>query len=277
LKKKTVDGLDLAKCKNCGLEFVKLMPLSKMWAEDRPGTANDYYSRVYCSQAPPKFHYGLNKIMSYLNSTGKQENINRLSLLDVGCGNGEFLLMCKDKGFNITGVEQSYSAAELCKKRGLNNIHIKDIGDLEETFDIITLFDVAEHLEDLKAFFKKIHHRLNSDGIVYIEAPRKSIVDVYLNILGLVTPIKNNRITREHVQLFSNKSLHILLKNSRFSIVSFEKKQSLSWANKKQYIFNLGIKSNIIAKFLEKIANSAIKLRLMGHNKGIVLAKKIVE
>ena len=69
LKRKTVDGLVLAKCKNCGLEFVKFIPVSKMWAEDSLEKTNDYYSRLY-SKVPPKFHYGLNKIVSYLNSTG---------------------------------------------------------------------------------------------------------------------------------------------------------------------------------------------------------------
>jgi len=203
-----------------------------------------------------------------------KKRIKNISLLDVGCGNGEFLLMCKEEGFYITGAEQSKGAAEICKRRGISNIYTKNLDDIQETFDVITLFDVAEHLENPKLFFKKIWNRLSPKGIIYIETPRKALTDIYINILGLFTPIKNNRISREHVQLFSDKSLYLLFESSRFNIVSFERKQSLSWGNKKQYIYNLGIKSPVIVTFLEKVANTFIKLNILGRNKAIILANK---
>ncbi|MHC9543635.1 MAG: class I SAM-dependent methyltransferase [Vulcanimicrobiota bacterium] len=273
LKRKTVDGLTIAKCNKCDLEFVKYIPVSKMWVEDDNRKTEEYYTHTY-SQVPPKFNYALDKLLNFLNSELKRNNINKLSLLDVGCGNGEFLLMCKDKGFIVAGVEQLKSAAELCMKRGLNNIYLKDIGDMEETFDIITLFDVAEHLEDPKSFLAMLKDRLNPEGIIYMETPRRSIIDTYLNLLSLISPIRNNRISREHVQLYSDNSIRILLENCGLKIISFETKQSLSWANKKQYIYNLGIRSEIIATFLEKISNIAIMLNILGHNKAIVIAKK---
>jgi hypothetical protein len=56
--------------------------------------------------------------------------------------------------------------------------------------------------------------------------------------------------------------------------VSFEKKQSLTFADRKQYIYWLGIKSEVIANLLEKIANIAIALKIFGRNKAVVLARK---
>lgn len=273
LEKNTVDGLALAECRNCGFLFVRLIPTSRMWAEDNIEKIGAYYASHY-SQTPSKFHYGLSKIIGYLKLTGKDNTVTSSRLLDVGCGNGEFLLICRDKGFNITGVEQSQSAIQLCRRRGLSNIHATDLDDMSDTFDVITLFDVAEHLEDPKSFFKKIFRRLNSDGIIYIETPRRSIIDAYINILGIITPIRNNRLSREHVQLYSDKSLRTLLEDSGFDIISFETKLSLSWSNKKPYFFNLGIKSDAAAALLEKITNVAIRLKVLGHNKAIVLAKK---
>jgi 2-polyprenyl-3-methyl-5-hydroxy-6-metoxy-1,4-benzoquinol methylase len=276
LRKETMDGLVAAKCKDCGLIFVKIIPESRMWAEDNMESTVNYYSHLY-SQVPVKFRYGLDRIISYLSSMRKDDEISSLSLLDIGCGNGDFLLLCRDKGFKIAGVERSEAAAELCRKRGLNSVYVKELGDLKDTFDIITLFDVAEHLEDPKAFFAEIYHKLNPNGIVYIETPRKSILDVYINILKLkwFAPVGNLRVSRDHVQLFSDKSLRILFDTSGLVIHSFKIKQSLSWSDKKRYIINLGIKSNVIATFLEKIASVFIKLKLLGHNKAIVLARKM--
>ena len=273
LKKRSVDELVLAKCKNCGLLFVKIIPVSRGVYDDTPERTVECYSHLY-SKVPQKFYYGLDKILGYLKLNRKEDNINNLSLLDVGCGNGDFISLCKDKGFNVAGIEENEGAARLCKQRGIENIYVKDLADIEGSFDVITLFDVAEHVEDIRPFFEVIYNKLNSKGIVYIETPRKSMLDVYLSILELFTPIKSNRITRAHVQLFSEKSICILLKNRGFEIVLLEKKQSLSFADKKQYIYWLGIKSDIIVNFLEKIANIAIALKIFGRNKAIVLARK---
>jgi 2-polyprenyl-3-methyl-5-hydroxy-6-metoxy-1,4-benzoquinol methylase len=274
LRRKTVDGLVLTKCKFCGLEFVKLIPFSRMWAQNDLAETTEYYSSLY-AQVPPKFGYGLNKIVSNLNSTGIDAGTKKICLLDVGCGNGDFLLMCKDKGFDVFGIEQSVSAAHICKKRGLDTVYTKDIGDLEnDRFDIITLFDVAEHIENPKLFFKMIYCKLNPGGIVYLETPRRCMLDIYIYILELFSKIRSNRLSRDHVQLFSDKSLHILLEDNGFDIVLFEAKQSLSWTNKKQYILNLGVRSELIAGVLEKIANIAITLKFLGRNKAVLLAKK---
>jgi len=273
LNKRTHDGLIVAKCKNCGLRFVQFIPVSKGLYEDIPERAVECYSHLYY-KVPQKFYYGLDKITGYLKSGGKENNINNLNLLDIGCGNGDFIILCKDKGFNVSGVEQSEGAARLCKERGLDNIYITDAADIEGSFDIITLFDVAEHVENLGPFIEVIYNKLNSKGIVYIETPRRSILDIYLDVLELFTPIKNKRVNRAHVQLFSNKSLRILLEKYGFNIISLEKRQSLSFADKKQYIYWLGVRSEVVVKLLEKVAKIAIALRIFGRNKAIVLARK---
>jgi SAM-dependent methyltransferase len=273
LREKTVDGLTVARCRYCGLDFVKVIPVSQMWTKENPEGTVNYYSHIVSDESN-KFHYGLNKILGHINLNKVKDNTTPYSILDIGCGDGRFLELCKNKGINVFGIELNKTAVDICRKKGLDNIHVKDIEDIEDSFDIITLFDVAEHLDDLKGFFKKIHNRLKVGGIVYIETPRKSMLDIYIHVLGFISPIKNNRINRDHLQLFTNKSLNILLATTGFNVISVEKKQSLSWANKKQYVHNLGIKSDIIASFLTKIANIFISLKLLGNNKAIVIAQK---
>lgn len=268
LKEKTYDGLIIARCKDCGLKFVKLIPAPKVNEKE----TNWYFCNY--SQVPQKFYYGLDKIMSYLKSIGKEDSTNGLSLLDVGCGGGDFLLICKDKGFHVAGVELSKGAIKLCRKKGLHNIFMKDIDEIKAAYDIITLFDVAEHLEDPKSFFKKLYHRLNPEGIVYLETPRKSIADIYLYIFGALLGKRRGRISREHLQLYSDDSLRILLRDSGFDIVLFEPKFSLSWGTRRSVLLFSGISSGIIAACLEKLVDILVALGLLGYNKAIIIAKK---
>jgi 2-polyprenyl-3-methyl-5-hydroxy-6-metoxy-1,4-benzoquinol methylase len=53
-------------------------------------------------------------------------------ILDVGCGAGNHSLYLKEKGFDIKSIDISKGAIEVCKSRGLNNVHVLDI--LDETF-----------------------------------------------------------------------------------------------------------------------------------------------
>ena len=68
------------------------------------------------------------------------------SVLDIGCGDGAFLSVFDDK--HTSGVEPSARARELCGKKGL--AVASSLSDINETFDIITLWHVLEHLPHLK-------------------------------------------------------------------------------------------------------------------------------
>ena len=82
------------------------------------------------------------------------------SVLDVGCGDGTFLSLFEDK--RIAGVEPSNRARELCVKKGLEVAPY--ISDINETFDIITLWHVLEHLPNLKGDLKTINNLLSDKG-----------------------------------------------------------------------------------------------------------------
>lgn len=272
LERNTVDGLKVAKCTDCGFLFVKDIPYSTMWMKDDVGRIERRYAHTV-GQIPQKFYYGLDEIEKFLKSRSENQ-AKEFTLLDVGCGNGNFLLLCKERGFVVKGIEQSKSATEVCRRRGLDCVYNKDIDEIDDVFDVITLFDVAEHLEDPRTFFGKIYERLKPKGVLFMETPRKSVLDIYLRVLSMATPVRSNRISRAHLQLYSDTSLLSLLKHNKFNIVSFERRQSLSWANKKQYIRNLNIRSRVAVAILEKASYVAIKLGVLGRNKAVILAQK---
>jgi 2-polyprenyl-3-methyl-5-hydroxy-6-metoxy-1,4-benzoquinol methylase len=93
------------------------------------------------------------------------------SILDFGCGTGDFLNTMKNSGWTITGVEPSAEAR--LKAEILTSIKIND--SLEElstqTFDVITAWHVIEHVPDLPQTVQKLKNSLKKGGIIFIAVP----------------------------------------------------------------------------------------------------------
>jgi 2-polyprenyl-3-methyl-5-hydroxy-6-metoxy-1,4-benzoquinol methylase len=92
--------------------------------------------------------------------------------LDIGCAAGYCLEIFKDKGWKPVGVELNKEYAAQLSKNGytVHNMPFLDV-DFKENFEIITLFDVAEHLTDLKSHFIKLHSILSANGVIIIITP----------------------------------------------------------------------------------------------------------
>lgn len=94
-------------------------------------------------------------------------------LLDVGCGTGDFLKVAGDDGWKIFGIEPNDDARSIANNK-INGavIHTSKIPDLKiESFDVITLWHVLEHLpdfEDQVSLYKKL---LKPDGFLIIAVP----------------------------------------------------------------------------------------------------------
>jgi len=89
------------------------------------------------------------------------------SVLDIGCGDGAFMSVFEDK--RIVGVEPSARARELCVKKGLEVT--SSISDINETFDVITLWHVLEHLPNLAEDLKVLMRLLSDQGRLFIAVP----------------------------------------------------------------------------------------------------------
>lgn len=70
------------------------------------------------------------------------------AVLDVGCGTGCFLLEAAAKGWSCRGVEVSAYAADLAQQRGLDVLcgELADVDAPPASFDVVTFWDVIEHL-----------------------------------------------------------------------------------------------------------------------------------
>jgi ubiquinone/menaquinone biosynthesis C-methylase UbiE len=111
-------------------------------------------------------NYTLKQKRSLLNSF----NMESKTVLDVGAGTGDFLKACKNSNWKVLGIEPSLEAREIAKKKG---IHLKEnLSDIDnQKFDVITLWHVLEHVEDLKDTIKNLNFLLKPEGRIVIAVP----------------------------------------------------------------------------------------------------------
>lgn len=94
-------------------------------------------------------------------------------VLDVGCGTGAVLTRFSDM-FEAFGTDTSRQAIEYCRRRGLTNTYectLNTFPHPEMRFDMITLLDVIEHVDDDGGLLRQARSFLNTSGRILITVP----------------------------------------------------------------------------------------------------------
>lgn len=171
------------------------------------------------------------------------------TLLDIGCSYGFYLTIFKKRGYKTFGIDISEKALNYAKKtlklsvkRGkIDNFSVKG-----KKYDIITLFDVIEHLANPKKTISKISQMLKKDGIIVIQTPN------YPSIVSRLTREKWFwLLIPQHLFLYSTRSLKFLLANNGFSVIDMYSWDDINeFANNILFLFK--IKNVEITKLLYK-------------------------
>lgn len=134
-------------------------------------------------------------------------------LLDIGCATGTFLERAQQKGWRVAGVEISLFASTEAKKKFNSAIWNGTLAAAHystEAFDVVTVFDVVEHLVDPVSFINEIWRILKPTGILVLTTPNTSSLSCQL--LGKHWP----QFKPEHCSYFSGVLLSKLLAENRF-------------------------------------------------------------
>ena len=95
-------------------------------------------------------------------------------VLEVGCGNGVFLSYLKHHGWDVVGVDMSAKAAAIAKERFNIDIfagRIENVTFEAESFDIVVMSHVIEHLPDPGGTLWRVARLLKPHGRLYVETP----------------------------------------------------------------------------------------------------------
>ena len=164
----------VVECTGCGLVFVS----PRVSADRLP----DVYGERYW-QSPEAKAYG------YADYRGEEANWRRTyarrarvldgrlspgaRILDVGCAAGYFCELMRERGFDVRGVELSAPmAAEARARLGAERVHLGTIFDTpyeDASFDLVTFWDVVEHLPDPIAALREARLLLKPEGLLLIE------------------------------------------------------------------------------------------------------------
>lgn len=140
------------------------------------------------------------------------------SVLDVGCATGNFLKLCDNFGLKTYGIDISAKWLEKAKTNTIAKLKYWDLNTHEQPFpgtkfNLITAFDVIEHLDSPSNFVKNAYNQLKPGGKIIITTPN-------LNSLGRLTMKErwHGYSDKTHKYLFTLESLEYLLLSNGFRI-----------------------------------------------------------
>lgn len=207
----------LVRCRQCGLVYQNPRPTLAEMGEHYPPQYESYTDQTVQTKRnwllQKAVQHGTNKRCRFVTNhkrTGK--------LLDIGCAMGGFLLGMRDQGaWTLAGVEVNQAVAAAARER-----HGLDVfaGTLEQanfptaSFDVVTLWDVFEHLHDPLHALTEIQRILRPDGIVVIRVPNLASWDAKLfgtTWAGLDSP--------RHLYIFTPETLTAFLAKAGFQVV----------------------------------------------------------
>lgn len=154
-------------CAACGLQFATPAPSVADLAEHYRASFARAYGNYVRAEAVKLEHFArkLDEISEHARPPG--------SLLDVGCANGYLLQVASDRGWQVRGVEINPAVAELLPEPLRAFVHFGTLDDYpgDRRFDLITMFDVLEHVPNPRATLVRCIELLAPGGAIAIQLP----------------------------------------------------------------------------------------------------------
>jgi 2-polyprenyl-3-methyl-5-hydroxy-6-metoxy-1,4-benzoquinol methylase len=220
-----IDGLHIVRCKRCGLLY-----LNPRYRED---VLQQIYTENYYD------HDGIvngQEFYGYDNYVEDEENIritfarrlkvieqfvSRGRLLDVGCATGFFLALAKGSGWDVVGTEVSKFAVDYARGQLGLDVRLGTLKALQfdaEAFDVVTMWDVIEHVADPLTELQEVWRILRPGGLLSVITPNAD--SLVAKLLG--RRWEEFRRVREHVYFFSRRTLTEMLHKAGFDVVKAE-------------------------------------------------------
>ncbi|TCK20876.1 class I SAM-dependent methyltransferase [Pseudonocardia endophytica] len=159
----------LLRCAGCGTEFLHDPAPA---AED--GTDSEYWEDYkFAVYASPDVRRGYEERYAFaFDRLAARTGTAPGSVLDVGCGIGNFLAWSSARGAASVGVDVDATAVAGARERGLTAVLPDGLdGALDGPVDVLTMWDVIEHVADPTAFVADVVDRLRPGGHLLLETP----------------------------------------------------------------------------------------------------------
>jgi len=215
-------AVGVVRCKNC--DFIYVNPMVKDPGKNYWGDEDKYLQEamlILKGLAPhhrdPNYLDDL-KVIEYFKPKG--------NFLDIGSNMGFFLRHASGGKWNIFGVEPSPALAEIARKYFNLNVktaYLDDAGFDNEFFDVVTMTDVFEHIENPNAILQSVKKVIKKCGILFVKVPNGRYNLLKLWFAKIIGNADDYDIfdSYEHVSHFTAKTLRKVLENNGFKIKKF--------------------------------------------------------
>lgn len=208
------EDFEILSCEDCKLLFTS------------PAPSPDVIGRYYKSENYLSHNESKKGFLPWVYNKVKQRNIiNKYniavadasvgSLLDIGCGVGDFLLYVKNKGLNVSGIEPDADAKSIASEK--LNVKIDSPEKLsslpDASFDIVTMWHVLEHVDDLKSEIFHLQRIVKDNGRLILALPNyKSFDAVHYSDKWAAYDVPR------HLYHFSQESINNIFKDTAFRL-----------------------------------------------------------
>ena len=168
----TQETFEIHECMKCGLLFTEPRP--------RPEEIGKYYqSDEYYSHKEnkrgfiPRIYESVKKVNLKHKVRMATKGLQTGKMLEIGCGVGDFIQEMEQQGWDCTGIEPSNDAKAIAQKKIKAKLYEpQDISTLsDESFDLITMWHVLEHVDDIKDEIHHLQRLLKKGGRLVLALP----------------------------------------------------------------------------------------------------------
>jgi SAM-dependent methyltransferase len=253
-------------------------------AETPVGDPLDERLRSYLEHG---LHSNRQRFVNHVELVQANNTISGLRVLDIGCGGGLFLSMLQQQGAQVVGLEISRGRAEYA--RTIYNLRVEtqpvESVDIQikyrEYFDVVTLWDVIEHVAYPQTTLSKVRNLLKRDGYLLMDTPcRDSFYHrfgalTYAATRGRLPTFLNIMYHGEsllgHKQIFSTNEMQDILLLSGFKPLLIEKRHELSFPY--EFYLTKILRSWVLVKAMALLVDALFRIVKI-RNKMIVVAQK---
>jgi len=210
-------GLAILRCRDCRHVYSSYAGdphFAGFWGDDvEPG------EHLYWSRARARMHEGF--VGRFLRGRSGR-------LLDMGCGLGFFVqVVAGQPGWEASGCEISQPAVRHARETLKQHVvcsHLEDAPWPPASFDVITMWDVLDHILEPDPVLRRCHTLLKDDGLFFIRTPNISIHLPRARVKKLVWGERSGPgflQPRDHFHHYSPSTLRRLLERNGFSRIRF--------------------------------------------------------
>lgn len=208
----TVKKRSIVRCSTCRLTYTKNLLQSTATGENSRKFVDEYVSEAVSYR---EYFTNIIDIIRKYKQPG--------TLLDVGCGVGIFLQRVKETGWKAVGVDLSSGAVQYARAHGLD-VRLGEIEKMKfrpRSFDVITLFQTIEHIDDPLNILKILRVFLRNGGLLLMTTPSEE--SFMAKLMGKYWFGYRNV---EHIYFYNKHSMTVLLQKAGFRNITMHSENS---------------------------------------------------